>query len=102
MSELRRAQKPEPAYGGVCVGGPKAGQWVECRTPQYEMLTVKDDIPVLSWNQLPPAMARVEKHLYFCDQFARMISRGWFTAWRHESLANRDEMIAELFKGYRP
>lgn len=89
-----------PIREGVCVGGPKAGQYLAFRHDYWEVAELAQPVPVSIKDSDMPVLGEIKRSYYKHYRF------GDVGIWLHESIVKThspiETMIAELAAGYHP
>jgi len=84
----------EPGYAGICIGGPRDGQWIECQSNTYQVPFIAS-FPNRSFGE---RSAEVRYEYYGWHTFGDC--QFWWAAGRGEEPTPRN-LIRRLFDGYR-
>lgn len=89
-------------YKGLCIGGPKAGQWIENYSPFVEFSGFPKKLSELSRDPNPPETPQtynVDKYR-FIDNFSQSTGGGQINAWMHHSIRTLEQAYEEVLHYY--
>ncbi|MDF1685345.1 MAG: hypothetical protein P1U50_01035 [Parvibaculaceae bacterium] len=89
-------------YKGLCIGGPKAGQWIENYSPFIEFPDFPKELAELSIDPNPPETPEtynVDKYR-FIDNFSSSTGGGQINAWLHYSIRTLEQAYEEVLHYY--